>query len=885
MRWTISTTRSSQSSLGKIASWAEHVAAVFAVSRLVGFAMRRRQRAHNGDEPPPRQDDDRAASPVGAGPAAGTELQGDYKLYDVIPAWERYTLDSERPGEWLKRKLVGRDRTPIPSHIGCIEAPPPDDAEPRTGVCCSGGGIRSAAFNLGALQQIQGRDGNWAGVKYLAAVSGGSYIAAAFSMVAKTKDPSRPKETEDDSDPEVFAKGRLPFYHGSPEEQYLRNRSSYMAPGGIGRARLILRVALGLMFNLVFIGAAVALLAWVLALFYRQFHGDLQNRATEAIADTTQLELLLAAGVAGLGLVLGAISVWLRSVHDRAQRALETLALRALAIAGVILAVTVAIPELVELLRNEFGGSGKGTVSTGEAQGGAGVAAGGGFAALLLAALLELRSKLTIAQAAEAKAWYQKLAAPLRRAIAQLAIWLAGPLLLAAALILALVWMVGTPTISPWPIVAVAAVFVWFWSFSDVTSWSLHPFYRRRLCTAFALKRVKGRGPNPGKFGIALEREYTKLVPLSESGVKPGSEPFKAWPTLIVCAAANVSDPGATPPGRDVTSFTFSPVAMGGPLVGGVNTRAFEDHITPARRRDFTLAAAVAMSGAAVSPSMGKETRRSVRFLLALANVRLGVWVPNPRRAERWLERPGGGVRSFLDQHLRGHDRGRVRELSGAVAVPQDRFRRWATAPRAGPWYLIKEMFGWNSVNDPYLYVTDGGHYENLGLVELLRRGCTEVFCFDASGGTRLDALGDAIALARSELRVEIDNLDVGPLEEDDTRVAERCCVRGRIKYPDGPNGEEGAQGVLIYARNVVTKDAAYDVQALRLRDPRFPHHSTLDQLYTDEKFEAYRELGAHAGRAALEEAANARAERFGLTTSANGAGARAPDDAELAEA
>ena len=54
--------------------------------------------------------------------------------------------------------------------------------------------------------------------------------------------------------------------------------------------------------------------------------------------------------------------------------------------------------------------------------------------------------------------------------------------------------------------------------------------------------------------------------------------------------------------------------------------------------------------------------------------------------------------------------------------------------PRPRPRYLLKELLGWNSVNDKYLYVTDGGHYENLGLVELLRRGCTKIYCLDASG-------------------------------------------------------------------------------------------------------------------------------------------------------
>jgi hypothetical protein len=172
--------------------------------------------------------------------------------------------------------------------------------------------------------------------------------------------------------------------------------------------------------------------------------------------------------------------------------------------------------------------------------------------------------------------------------------------------------------------------------------------------------------------------------------------------------------------------------------------------------------------------------------------------------------------------------------------------RRRVFVPKPGPWYLVKEMLGRNSVNDPYLYVTDGGHYENLGLVELLRRGCTEIFCFDASGGTSMSALGDAIALARSELEVEI-KIDPSPLVEDEeSRLAEQACVEGTITYPNG------RKGVLIYARSVVTESAPYDVQAFRQSDKAFPHHSTADQLYTDQKFEAYRALGGHIGRDAL---------------------------------
>ena len=51
-----------------------------------------------------------------------------------------------------------------------------------------------------------------------------------------------------------------------------------------------------------------------------------------------------------------------------------------------------------------------------------------------------------------------------------------------------------------------------------------------------------------------------------------------------------------------------------------------------------------------------------------------------------------------------------------------------------------------------------------------------------------------------------------------------------------------------MYARTVMTETVPLDVTAYHEADPKFPHHSTADQLYTDQKFEAYRALGVSAG-------------------------------------
>lgn len=108
-----------------------------------------------------------------------------------------------------------------------------------------------------------------------------------------------------------------------------------------------------------------------------------------------------------------------------------------------------------------------------------------------------------------------------------------------------------------------------------------------------------------------MERPFGQLVKLSKTGLD------RASGRLIVCAAANISEPDATPPGRRVTSFTFSCSTIGGPLVGAEPTARFEEVFKQqgGRRRDLSLPAAVAMSGAAIAPSMGKMSSPAFRFL------------------------------------------------------------------------------------------------------------------------------------------------------------------------------------------------------------------------------------------------------------------------------
>jgi len=770
---------------------------------------------------------------------------------------------------------------PLPSYLGTVE----DPAEGKLGVCCSGGGIRSAAFSLGALQVLQEK-GELRKASYLAAVSGGAYIAAAISMVNKTG--------KDDSNPTLVNDRAPAFAPGSPEEQYLRNRCSYLAPSWRDKTYLGIRVVLGLLINLLFLSVPLVGVALILT-------GSLYAPKLSSLAGSWpivvdyQVHLPTCFWGAplvllGLSLLAGLATLLVRWPAERWERFFEAWATRLLLGAGLLALVLIGVPYFAERIRDLSNAhSALGTAQANARK------VGAGTLALLVGIAAQagafFRSKATREELEGARKVFAKLGSGVRLAIAYLAGALIGPLLLFSIFGLAVAMGLAEATRDgaiDWSLVGIGIAillgFSLFYAVADLTTWSLHPYYKRRLSSAFALKRItlkdlKGmklddrfEAAKPSRQeptgrpsrGIAVERDFKTLVPISDTALDAEKDP--AWPTLLVCAAANISDTAATPPGRGVTSFTFSAHTVGGPLVGAVEMsqleRAFDgrrpedppgegnaaddaeglanvlepivegsrrartrvwDVLTARkhRRHDLSLMAAVAMSGAAISPSMGKTTSRPLRFLMALANIRLGVWVPNPR----WVAKRG-------------------------------RPSKFLSRPR--PSYLLREFVGRNSVDAKYLYVTDGGHYENLGLVELLRRGCTQIYCLDASGvggdGAELGALGEAIALARSELQVEIefDGEPGGNPEElkpdADSHLSKSDVITGKIKFPPSSEGEEGLEGKLIYVRNTMTDEAPWDVRAHNEADPRFPNNPTVDQLYTDQKFEAYRVLGALAG-------------------------------------
>ena len=119
---------------------------------------------------------------------------------------------------------------------------------------------------------------------------------------------------------------------------------------------------------------------------------------------------------------------------------------------------------------------------------------------------------------------------------------------------------------------------------ADTSAWSLYPFYKQRLSSAFILRR--------NAAGVAEPLTYVGLVPFSELEATAG-------PELIVCCAVNLSTYGDVPPGRRSASFTFSRDWVGGPVVGYISAADYWNNLPDSRCRDLTVPSAMAISGAA----------------------------------------------------------------------------------------------------------------------------------------------------------------------------------------------------------------------------------------------------------------------------------------------
>jgi hypothetical protein len=370
--------------------------------------------------------------------------------------------------------------------------------------------------------------------------------------------------------------------------------------------------------------------------------------------------------------------------------------------------------------------------------------------------------------------------------------------------------------------VAMAAIASYF---ININRFSLHALYRNRLIRAFlGASRAPDR-PFKNLFTDFDDADNPHMHELWQKGVQPKADNWR--PFHVINMALNVvSSQNLAWQERKAESFIVSP------LHSGSGSKTFDGPGAYQRTEQYgdpagiSLGTAVAISGAAASPQMGYHSSPALAFLMSLFNVRLGWWLANPGHA-------GAG-------HYRAEGPG------------------FALEP------LTSEMFGLTTDTRAYVYLSDGGHFENLGLYEMIRRRCRYIVVSDAGCDPdfSFEDLGNAFRKIKIDLRVDIDFFHRERLRfrpKADTAgqkdfAGQKYFCLGIIKYREADGGQ-AKNGILLYVKPGLRGDEPPDIASYAMANPTFPHESTSDQWFSESQFESYRHLGFWIGQAIVESA------------------------------
>lgn len=336
--------------------------------------------------------------------------------------------------------------------------------------------------------------------------------------------------------------------------------------------------------------------------------------------------------------------------------------------------------------------------------------------------------------------------------------------------------------------------------FVPANRFSLHGMYRQRLVRTFLGASHPDRRPNA----------FTGFDPGDDVRVHElaGVRPLH----VINATLNNVENTSYGRNERKAYPFTFTPLHVGSPVLGYRHSCEYgSDGGGPAT--GLSLGMALAVSGAAASPAMGFYTSKARAFLLTLANARLGLWFGNPSDDHTW--------------------------------------QRSDPALGVGP--LLRELLGLATDDNPYVYLSDGGHFENLGLWSMVQRRCGVIIVSDAGcdPAYTFDDLSNAVRRIRLDLGIpiEFEQIDMSKARQGNGNAH---VAVGTIRYRvvDGPGAPDG---LLLYIKATLSGDEPVDIRNFAVRDGAFPHDPTSQQFFDEDRFESYRALGDHSVAALLE--------------------------------
>lgn len=407
-----------------------------------------------------------------------------------------------------------------------------------------------------------------------------------------------------------------------------------------------------------------------------------------------------------------------------------------------------------------------------------------------------------------------------------------------------------------------------FLRFTNLNFLSLHRYYRDRLMETFTPDlpdAIHQNGPVPG---VRKSADQTWLHEMLNEAGGPGElGPYPIINSNIVLVSSDIPKFR----GRGGDNFILSPKFCGSNATGWCETKGSPYH-------EMTLPTAMAISGAAVHTNAGSGgvgiTRAPwLSFLMGFFNIRLGYWTDNPTPGRKRLLR----ILDELDRPLtvpqpqgRGawhhalvmawHAISRLfRRPINRIVVMLQALLCWpllASSNKPNPIYPgMLEMYLRKNLdeNSRMVQLSDGGHFENLGLYELIRRRLKLIIVCDgtADRGYAFDDLANAIGKVRADFGALIDFhcsdmekltpasvIETGDAPGKKVSYATKGYLVGTVIYKDQ------SRGTLLFLATSFFNALSADVYAYRKTHHEFPDQPTGDQFFDEKQFEAYRELG-----------------------------------------
>ncbi len=338
--------------------------------------------------------------------------------------------------------------------------------------------------------------------------------------------------------------------------------------------------------------------------------------------------------------------------------------------------------------------------------------------------------------------------------------------------------------------------FVSSW-FININRFSLHAMYRNRLIRTYLGASHSDRVKTVNRF---TDMDEGDNIPMKTMRTKP---------LHVVNMALNlVAGKNLAWQERKAESFTASALHTGSLRLGYQKTSAYGGP------RGLSLGGAVAISGAAASPNMGYHSSPLLTFVMTLFNARLGWWLANPGAPGKGAWKSDGPKIAFLP--------------------------------------IVAEAMGQTTDDKKWIYLSDGGHFENLALYEMVLRRCRTIVVVDGGEDHEytFEDLGNACRKIRVDFGISIEfnrPMPMSKIKDPNNRY----CAIGDIRYdladkPASPD-RKIERGKLLYIKACLNGSEPLDVLHYAASNSDFPQQGTEQLWFNESQFESYRRLGLHA--------------------------------------